>query len=419
MTLKRRTYGKFLVVFIALGGIGIAASIYTVVHQRLSLPFSNTYTIRARFSAADGVVSGLGQPVNVVGVKVGEVTGASLSNGQALVTLQIDHDQLPHVYANATAVLQPITPLEDMQINLSPGTPGAGPLRPGATLSITDTTSPVQLSDLLSTLDTDTRTFLTSLISSIGQGTQGRGADIRRVFNALGPTTGDVAEISQALAARRTELASLVHNLAIVTHAASQDRRLASVVSAGDETLNAVAAQEGPLRQALAQFPPTLAVTRSTLVRLEPFAEQLGPTLDALAPAVKRLPATLHALEPFAAEGTRALQSEIRPLVSAAQPLITKVEPTVKGLYATTPYLSQSFQVLEYLLNEIAYNPNQGGNQGFLFWSAWFMHNVNSWVSSGDANGGIGRAAVLATCYGLQDLPLLQQLTNTAGLCPN
>jgi phospholipid/cholesterol/gamma-HCH transport system substrate-binding protein len=419
MTAKRRTYVKFVAVFIAIGGLGIAASIYTVVHQRLSLPWSNTYTIKARFSAADGVVSGLGQPVNVVGVKVGEVTGASLNDGQAVVTIQIDRDQLPHVYANASAVLQPITPLEDMQINLSPGTPSAGPLGSGATVAVSDTTSPVQLSDLLSTLDTDTRTFLTSLISSIGQGTQGRGVDIRRIFNTLGPTTGDVARISQALAARRTELASLVHNLADVTHAASQDRQLASVVSAGDQTLNAVAAEQGPLQQTLAQLPPTLAVTRSTLIHLQPFAEQLAPTLNALAPAVKRLPATLHALEPFAAEGTRALKTEIRPLVTAAQPLVTKVEPTVKSLYAATPYLSQSFQVLEYLVNEIAYNPNEGENQGFLFWAGWFMHNVNSWVSSGDANGGIGRAAVLATCYGLQDVPVLQQLTNTVGICPN
>jgi phospholipid/cholesterol/gamma-HCH transport system substrate-binding protein len=419
MTSRRRTYGKFVAVFVAIGGLGIAASIYTVVHQRLSLPFTNTYTIRASFNAADGVVSGLGQPVNVVGVKVGEVTDASLSNGQALVTMQIDRNELPHVWANASAVLQPITPLEDMQIDLRPGTRSAGPIGPNATLAIGNTTSPVQLSDLLSTLDTDTRTFLTSLISSIGQGTQGRGSDIRRILTTLGPTAGDVAQISSALAARRTELSSLVHNLAVVTHAASQDRQLASVVAAGDQTLHTVAAEQAPLRQTIAELPPTLAVTRSTLVDLEPFAQQLSPTLTALAPAVKRLPSTLHALEPFAAEATRALQTEIRPLVTAAQPLVAKLEPTVKSLYATTPYLSQSFQALEYLFNEIAYNPNQGENQGFLFWASWFVHNLNSWVSSGDANGGIGRAAVLATCYGLQDVPFLQQLTGTVGLCPN
>jgi phospholipid/cholesterol/gamma-HCH transport system substrate-binding protein len=416
---RRRTYARFLAVFIAIGGIGIAATVYTLLHQRLALPFQNTFTLRALFSAADGVVSGLGQPVNVVGVKVGQVTGATLSNGQALVTMQIDRSQLPHVYANASAVLEPITPLEDMQINLNPGTPSTGSLPANATIAIGDTTSPVQLSELLSTLDTDTRSFLTSLIASIGQGTSGRGADIHRILDALGPTTNGVAQISTALAARRTELAGLVHNLAIVTRSATQDRQLASVVSAGDQTLATIASEQAPLRHAIAQFPSTLAVTRSTLIHLEPFAAQLSPTLNALAPGVKRLPATLQVLEPFATEGTQALKNEIRPLVDAAQPLVSKVEPAVKSLYATTPYLSQSFQVLESVLNEIAYNPNQGENQGFLFWISWFAHNLDSWVSSGDANGGIGRAAVLATCYGLQDVPILQQLTHTVGLCPN
>jgi phospholipid/cholesterol/gamma-HCH transport system substrate-binding protein len=416
---RKRTYVRFLAVFIAIGGVGIAATVYTLLHQRLALPFQNTFTLRARFTAADGVVSGLGQPVNVVGVKVGQVSGSTLSDGQALVTMEIDRGQLSHVYANASAVLEPITPLEDMQINLDPGTPSAGPLPSNATIQISNTTSPVQLSDLLSTLDGDTRGFLTTLIASLGEGTSGRGADIRRVLDALGPTAGGVEQISRALAARRTALASLVHNLAIVTRSASQDQQLASVVTAGDETLRTIATEQAPLRQALAQFPSTLDVTRSTLTHLEPFAAQLSPTLEALAPAIKRLPSTLRVLEPFAAEGTRALRHEIRPLVDAAQPLAAKVEPAVNTLFATTPYLSQSFQALEYLVNEIAYNPNQGENQGFLFWLAWFAHNVNSWVSSGDANGGIGRAAVLATCYGAQDLPVLQQLTQTVGLCPN
>jgi phospholipid/cholesterol/gamma-HCH transport system substrate-binding protein len=417
---KRRTYARFLTVFILIGGVGIAASVYTLVHQRLALPFSDTYTLRARFSAADGVVSGLGQPVNVVGVKVGQVTGASLQDGQALVTMQIDRHLLPSLYANARAVLEPITPLEDMQINLDPGTPATGPLPSSTTITVGQTGSPVQLSDLLSTLDTDTRDFLTSLIGSIGQGTSGRGVDIRRILDTLGPTTGAVAQISRALAARRGALAGLVHNLAIVTRAASRDRQLASVVAAGNQTLRAVAVQEAPLRQALVQLPPTLAVTRSTLVALEPFAKQLGPTLTSLAPAVKRLPAALRELEPFASEGTTALRNNIRPFVTAAQPLVRALLPAVGSLNATTPQLSRSFQVLEYLVNELAYNPDPSGNdRGFLFWLDWFAHNWDSATSFADANGGIGRAEVLANCYGLQGITQLQQLLGVVGLCPH
>jgi ABC-type transporter Mla subunit MlaD len=418
MGVKRRTYARFLAVFVLLGGVGIAASIYTLVHQRVALPFTDTYTVSAQFSAADGVVSGLGQPVNVVGVKVGQVTGARLENGRALVTMQIDRGRLPHVYANASAVLEPITPLHDLQINLDPGSPAAGPLLPGAELGVGQTSGPVPLSDLLGVLDTDTRAFLTSLIASFDQGTSGRGADIRKMLAALGPTAADAGRISRALAARRTELARLVHNLAIVTRAASQDHQLASVVVAGDQTLHAVAAQDIPLRHAIAQLPGTLAVTHSTLIDLEPFAQKLGPTLTALAPAVSRLPATFQALDPFAKAGTATLANDVRPLLVAAQPLVRKLRPTVVNLYGETPFLSGSFQALKYLVNELAYNPNVGDNQGFLFWLSWFVHNFNSVTSSGDANGGIGRAAPLVTCYGLQGNALLQQLLGVLGLCP-
>jgi virulence factor Mce-like protein len=416
---KRKTYTRFLLIFSLIGGLGFASSVYTLIHQRASLPFSSgSYMLKARFTAANGLVSGLGQPVNVVGVRVGEVTGATLSGGQALVTMQIIRSKLPQVYANASAVLRPITPLMDMEIELRPGSPPAHPLPAGAAIDVGQTTAPVPLSDLLASLDSDTRDFLGSLIASFGEGTRGRALDIRRTLADLGPTAADAEQITRSLAARRTALARLVHNLAIVTHAASRDRELASVVDAGDATVRALAQQDQPLRSALAQLPGTLSASRSALVDLEPFAQRLGPTLSALAPAVARLPRTFSALAPFAGAGTRALSRDIDPFIAAAQPLARVLRPTVANLYAETPYLSGSFQVLEYLANELAYNPRQGDNQGFLFWLSWFVHNFNSVVSSGDANGGIGRAAPLATCYGLQGITVVQNLLGVAGLCP-
>lgn len=418
MGVRGRIYARFLVVFVLIGGLGIAASIYTLVHERFELPFQRTYTVRAQFTAADGVISGLGQPVNVVGVQVGQVTGATLNDGVALVTMQIDRHRLGHVFANASAVLSPITPLDDMQINLSPGNAAAGLLPADGVIGVGNTTAPVQLSDLLSNLDADTRDYLSSLITAVGQGTDGTGPAMHQVLNTLGPTAYDTAQVSKALAARRTELALLVHNLAIVTHAASQDHQLASLVQTGDETLHALAQEQGPLRSSIAQLPATLSTARSTLLDLEPFASQLGPTLTALSPAVRRLPTALRSITPLATEGVHALRDQIRPFITAAQPLVSTLRPAVTSLTASVPGLSQSFQALEYFTNELTYNPNQGGNQGFMYWLAWFVHNFNSVVSLGDANGGIGRAAPLVTCYGLQDIPVLSKLLNLGGICP-
>jgi phospholipid/cholesterol/gamma-HCH transport system substrate-binding protein len=409
---SRRIVSRFLIVFVVLGGLGLAASIYTLVHERLALPFGDNYEITARFNAADGVVSGIGQPVDVVGVNVGEVTGVRLVDGTALVTLQLDRHEVPHVYANASATLEPITPLQDMQIDLDPGAPPARPLTSGATLSLAQTSAPPQLSDLLSTLDTDTRAFLQSLIASLAQGVSGRGADIRHALRTLGPTTTEVGSITRALAARRAAIARLVHNLATITRAASQDHRLAEVVTAGSETLHSVAAEDASLRHALAGLPRTL-----TLGDVAPFARSLGPTLRSLEPAVRRLPATFAQLTPLARVGTSALGNEIRPLVVEASPLVDRLASIVPALNADTPELTGSFQALEYLSNELAYHP-PGNSEGLLFWLAWFFHNVNSVTSSGDANGGIGRALPLISCQAIAGGGPVAVALGLSNLCP-
>ncbi|MCW3017055.1 MAG: hypothetical protein JWO02_4147 [Solirubrobacterales bacterium] len=419
MSPRRRVYVRFLLVFAALGTVGLASAAYLLIRERAPLPFQDVYTVKAEFTSADAVVSGLGQPVNVVGVKVGQVIDAKLVDGRALVTLEIQRSKVPRVYRDATAVLEPITPLNDMQINLEPGSAPAPPLGAGDVLGVSQTAPPVPLSDLLSTLDGDTRSFLTSLISSVGQGVGDRGPDMRRMLRALGPTTHQVQLITRAAAGRRKELARLIHNLARVTGAASQDRELASLVAAGNQTLKAIADQDVPLRRSLQKLPATLDAARATLTDLEPFAQQLTPTLAALTPAVRRLPATFAALRPFADQGTATLQDDLRPLVREAQPLVGKLGPVVTTLTGAMPQLTRSFQAVTYLANELAYNPDPGGkNQGFLFWLAWGLHNFNSVISVGDAHGGIGRAQVIVNCYGVQSLSKLQPLFSLLGVCP-
>ncbi len=414
---RARVYAQFLVVMVALGGLGLAASAYILIEQRAPVPFRSAYEVKARFAAANGLTGGLGQPVNVAGVKVGQVSDVRLEDGVALVSMRIDSDQLPHVYANARATLEPITPLQDMQIALNPGSPPAPALAPGATIATARTTTPVPLSQLLDSLDADTRDYLGSLIASLDQGTRGRGADLRRMLLALGPATAQVRRITTALAERRRALTHLVHNLAVVLRAASRDRQLGTVVVTGERTLRALAQERPALRRGLAQLAPTLRLTRVTLADLGPFAAQLRTTLPALTPAVRSLPGTFRRLRPFARTATRALRERVRPLVRAANPVLARLDRIVPRLNSATPHLSRSFEVLEYLANELAYNP-PGNDEGFLFWLAWFFHNFNSVVSSGDAHGGIGRAFPLVTCEGLQDMETLQSALGVLGLCP-
>jgi hypothetical protein len=274
------------------------------------------------------------------------------------------------------------------------------------------------LSGLLSRLDSDTRDYLSGLLAALDQGTAGRGPDMRRMLVALGPTSRQLGDITRALAQRRTALAAFVHNLASVTRAASQDGQLASVVVAGDQTLHAVAQQDQPLREAIAKLPATLDATKTTLADITPFAGELGPTLTALQPAVRRLPTTLQALGRFSDVGTPVIQRQLLPLVAQANPLLPRVGAAVADLSQATPPLTGSAQSFNYFLNELAYVPG-GSNQGFLFWLDWMLHNMNSALSTADANGSFIHATALVDCDGIQAVPALQKYFGIAHACPN
>ena len=400
MTVRRRQSLLSGLAVAVLFGVGLVAAGYVLFHERLPVPLRSTYEIRAELTAADGVVPGLGQPVEVAGVQVGSIVGAHVGDGLAVLTLQLERGQLPHVYANADVTLQPVTPLGDVQIALSPGGPPAQPLAPGATIQVAQTTSPVALEQLLSSLDGETRNWLGSLVTSLGQGLDGRGPDLRRMLLALGPNAEQVRRIATALAVRRHDLAHLVHDLAVVTRAASSDRRLAPLVTASDQTMRALASQSAPLSEAVRLLPGSLATVDSTLVHLRAFSGQLGPALRSLLPAVRRLPAALASLRPFAAVATGVVRSRLTPFVGAAVPVVRAADPAVRGLASATPFLTSSLQVLTYLDDELAYNPG-GANQGYLYWMDWFFHNWDSVFSSGDANGISPRANVLGNCNAL------------------
>ena len=417
MRAKAQVYARFFTIYAVLAALGIGGALYVLVHQRLTLPFRHVYTIKAEFSAADGVLGGIGQPVDVVGVQVGQVTNVALANGAALVTMQLQRDRLPRVYANATAALQPVTPLGDMRVDLQPGASPAPPLADGSMITLAQTTAPVPLSALLSRLDSDARDYLTGMLASVQQGTQNEAVATRRLLLSLGPTTQQVGEITQALAARRVALARFVHNLAVVTRAASHDGQLASVIAAGDRTLQAMAVQDRPLRQAIAELPGTLGILQSTLQHVTPFANELGPTLRGLQPAIRRLPSTFQSLHRLAVVGTPTIKNDVAPLVSRAEPLLSEAAPAVANLARATLPLTGAAQTLNYFLNEFAYVPG-GNDQGFLFWADWLFHNLDAALSTADASGTVFRAAVLTDCNGVQAEPALVATFSLLHVCP-
>jgi phospholipid/cholesterol/gamma-HCH transport system substrate-binding protein len=413
---------RYVVIIVVVAAAAVVASLYILSQERLAAPWAKSYEVEASFDDLTGVAPGLGLTVNVSGVHVGQIADARVENGRAIATLRINPSELPHVYRDARASLVPNTPLKDMRIDLAPGTPSAGVLPAGTPIPAAHTTTPIDFDEFLAGLDTDTRTYLSSLVADLDVGTRGRARDLRALMRSLGPTAEQLRQITGLIAARRGDLSLLVHRLAVVTDAAGKHgHELAALVSAADRTFGAIAMQDRALRASLARLPGTLNLTSGVLVRSRSLTRELRPTLRALLPTAQRLPATLRDTRLVFKGGTLLPLRELRQFIAAAQPLAGLVPPTVRDVNAQIPPLTDAFRSLNRTTNEMAFNPG-GANQGFLYWLAWFAHDANSVFSTGDANGAVVRGLAMGSCSSFAQPgsigELAKQVFGTASGCP-
>lgn len=415
MSLKRQLLDNLVgigaILFIAAVAIVLAG--YILLQQRVPNPFQERYTVKVAFAATAGLTPGAGQPVNVAGVQVGQVGDVQLRDGRAIVSLTLNRDELPEVYADASADLIPRTPLKDLQVELDPGTRGRRALPAGQVIPVSRTTVPIDADELLAALDGDTRQYMQVLLAETDRGLADRGPDLRRVIGELHPTAVQLASVSRALRERRTALRGLVHELSIIAGAAgAKDRELATLVTSGNATLSALAAEQRSLRSSVHELPGTLASVRRTLGTVETFTAQIGPALQKLrAPARKVAPA-LRSLDPVTAEAPRILRTQIRPFVREARPLVRELRPAATQLTDAVPDLVSIVKTGTYVVNEIAYNPD-GNDEGYLYWLAWFGHNGASFLSTQDANGPAWRGMTLLSCSGTAGLPAVGPLLGT------
>lgn len=395
MRRQLRYHGKWLIAIGFFALVAATAASWIFVNQRLRTPLADRYELRVAFESTQSLTGGLGQPVNVAGVRVGDVVSTELEDGRSVAKLSIERDRLPRVYRNARAALRPNTPLEDMQIELYPGRRAAGAIADGELVGLSRTNVPVDSDEFTALLDADTRAYLDGLITAVARGSRRRGEDLRAALETLGPTTAQLRELNGSLAARRRQIRRVVRNLSLVARAAgSRERDLRGVVSGANATLGALAREDRALREALELLPGTLTAARSSLSRAERLAGGLPATLDALTGSARQLPGALRATQGMLDSANPTL-AELRPFLRESQPVSRHIASATRRLARLAPDLRSSFAVLDRVANALAYNP-PGSEEGYLFWTAWFFHNVNSVFSSEDAHGAVARGLFVA-----------------------
>jgi len=203
---------------------------------------------------------------------------------------------------------------------------------------------------------------------------------------------------------RERNIRRSIHNFRLLSQAlGDKDDDLAALVDSSNRVFTAFAYQDANLRSALQELPGALDTTNTTLAKVDKLGKELGPTLGALRPAARALGPTLVQTRPFLQQTTPIIQNQLRPFARAALPVAKVLRPAARDLAVVTPKLTTSVKVLNYLLNELAYNP-PGKEEGYLFWASWASHAGATVFSTQDAHGPIRHGLVLASCSTLQVL---------------
>ena len=320
-------------------------------------PWTNKWELRAVVRQATEL--GPRSPVRIAGVEVGKVEDVEPGEGDtSIVTLALEDDALP-IHEDATLKVRPRIFLEgNFFVDLKPGSPGAPVVDEGHTLPVAQTAAPVQLDQILSTLQADTRGNLKLLLAALGEGFADGGA--QSLNEAWEPsdeafTTGAIV----AEAFRGTsddDLPEFVDAGGDVAAAATRGRRLPDLIEGLNRSARALASRRAELSASLpeldrlleeadpaldalnAAFPPTRALVRDARPGVQAAPETLELALPVLDQARRlvapsELPALLEQLDP-AVRSLARLEPDLTELLGDVTPvtecLRVNAVPTLK-----------------------------------------------------------------------------------------
>ncbi len=397
---------------------------YVLAHENLKLPGwvpvlgRSFYKLEANFQTGQAVTPGQGQAVTIAGAKVGEVASVDLHGGIATVTMSIV-PKWAHFYRDATLLLRPKTALQDITIEVSPGSPSAGRLRSGEVLPVSQTAPNIDFDQFLEGFDTETRDYLQLLLAGAGEGLYHNGKALAATLKRFDPTARYGREISQLLEKRQANIKRSIHNFRLLIEAlGGKDEQLAQLVDASNAVFATFAKEDESFKRTLHLLPAALHKTGTNLAKVASSSRVLGSTLHKLEPFASALAPANEATRRLALKTTPIFREEIRPFARQIRPVIAELKPDIQQIGEVFPKLSVSFKVLDEFFNELAYNPGPSKG-GFLFFLDWGNHNLNSVVSSADANGPLGRSLIYFNCEVLKFLKSVGEVNPAVNLQVN
>jgi len=391
------------IVVLALAGLVMMLGIFT--QQKASLPSwlplvgEEFDHITAEFATAQAVTPGQGQSVDIAGIQIGKVTSVDLEDGHAVVGMDIVPEYMKLIHPNATFLLRPKTGLNDMIVEVSPGS-GEKSIESGANFTLAQTEPNTNLDAFLATLDGDTRQYLQLLVAGGAQGIGGRGKQLSNALRRFQPFVHYTAKLNKVIAERHVALANVIHNFGLLTtELGRHDSEIKRFVSSSDAALGNFANQQQAIQESLQEFPSALRAGNAGLASSKRFSDVAYPALTGLIPQAQALTPAFKATENMFRQTTAPIRDQIRPFTRQIRPVLSHAAEGSGPLKKTVTNFGNSLGAFNTFLNELSYKP-KGSQQSYLFYLPWLNHDYNASFNLQDAGGPIQRGMVMITCNG-------------------
>jgi phospholipid/cholesterol/gamma-HCH transport system substrate-binding protein len=245
-----------------------------------------------------------GDQVKVGGVPVGSIDRLELGrSGLAEIEISIDDDTVKPLHRGTTAEVRAssLAGVANRYVALKPGPVNRPQIDSGGSIPARDTTSEVDLDEVLNTLDPATLRDVKLLVRNGGSAMSGRGRGLGRAIDKLNPALAQSTSLEREVLHDQGRFARfLVESSQVVSAVATRRPQLERLVASGRATLGELASRDARLDSLLRRMPSTLRETNTTLVNLRAALRDVDPTIKLARPVAKPLATTLNLLRPVA-----------------------------------------------------------------------------------------------------------------------
>jgi ABC-type transporter Mla subunit MlaD len=323
------------------------------------IPFTRPFELKAVFQNAPPIQTN--SAVRIAGVEVGKVSKVESLGGDSpgvRVTMKLKDEALP-IHKDAQIELRERIFLEgNVFMNIKPGTSAAPEVDDGDTIPATQTSAPVQLDQVLGTLQANTRKDLRDLLVGYGDALNGQpqpGEDDDQDPDVKGETAGQALNQSlqyapdalrQSAIVNQATLGSELHDISkliagqqkVTAALSSREGSLKDLLTNWNITTTALAAQETNLAATVRELPKVLEAAGPALDNLNAAFPATRAWALEMIPGVRETPATLKVGFPWVRQ-TRALlrPSELQGLVDDLQPAVDDFAQFVNGQIELLP----------------------------------------------------------------------------------